>query len=126
MIVLDTSALIYWSIDPTKLSTTARRAIEGAEKILVSSITIWEIALKVKRGKLTLPLPPVEYVERLRHVEKLEFRSVDVVTWLDNIELDWSHRDPADRTIVATAARLDCPLISSDGVIAEFYNQTIW
>ena len=126
MIVLDTSALMYLTLDPALLSPAANKAIEETETIVISSISIWEIALKVKRGKLTIPLSIMDYTERLGRLEKLKIQSVDVQTWLDNIELDWAHHDPADRTIVATAARLVCALISSDRVIADFYENTIW
>jgi PIN domain nuclease of toxin-antitoxin system len=51
---------------------------------------------------------------------------VDVQTWLDNLSLVWEHRDPADRTIVAIAARLACPLVSPDSTLSGFYPQTIW
>ena len=51
---------------------------------------------------------------------------VDVLTWIKNIELDWDHRDPADRTIVATASLHACPLVTSDSAIRAFYSQTIW
>ena len=126
MIVLDTSALLYWTLDPTQLSSKARQAIEQAEKILISSISVWEIALKVKRHKLILPLTSADYVERLQRLEALEILPVDVQTWLDNLELPWEHRDPANRTIVALATRLGCPLITSDQAIADYYSQTIW
>jgi len=113
-------------MDPIKLSPAARKAIDSASRLVVSSISIWEIALKVKRGKLVLPLSVSDYVERLQRLEKLDILSVDVQTWLDNLALDWDHRDPADRTIVAIATRLDCPLVTSDRVIADFYSATIW
>jgi len=98
----------------------------SAEKVVVSSISVWEIALKVKRGKLTIPLTIVEYVERLNRLVKLEILPVDVQAWLDNVGLTWDHRDPADRTIVALATRFDCPLISSDNIIAGYYPKTVW
>src|SRR3990172_8334134 len=105
MIVLDTSSLLYWTLDPVELSSTAKQAIEQAEQILISSISVWEIALKVKRGKLVIPLTFTDYVERLQRLDGLEILSVDVQTWLDNLELPWEHSDPADRTIVALATR---------------------
>ena len=126
MIVLDTSALLYWTLDPTQLSLKARQAIEQAEKIVISSISVWEIALKVKRHKLILPLTITDYVERLQRLEALEILPVDVQTWLDNLDLPWEHRDPADRTIVALATRFGCSLITSDQAIADYYSQTIW
>ena len=126
MIVLDTSALLFWTLDPGQLSAAAQDSIEKADRIIISSISVWEIALKVKRHKLEIPLPIGDYAERLLRLEKVEILPVDVQTWLDNLELSWEHRDPADRTIVALAKRLDCSLVSSDGVIADFYPKTIW
>jgi PIN domain nuclease of toxin-antitoxin system len=126
MIVLDTSALLYWTLDPDKCSPKAKTALAQADQIVISSISVWEIALKVKRGKLEIPLTIPDYVERLNRLEKLDILPVDVQTWLDNLNLDWEHRDPADRTIVAIAARHACPLLTSDRIIALFYPETIW
>jgi PIN domain nuclease of toxin-antitoxin system len=126
MIVLDTSALIFWTLDPQRLSPKAKQAIEQADRILISSISIWEIALKVKRQKLVIPLPINEYVDRLHQLGSLEILAVDIQTWLDNVDLPWDHRDPADRTVVALAARNNCPLITSDEMIANFFAKTIW
>ena len=126
MIVLDTSALLYWTLDPAELTLNAEKAIANADKVVVSSISVWEIALKVKHGKLILPLTMVDYIGRLNRLAELEILPVDVQTWLDNMELDWDHRDPADRTIVALATRLECPLISSDIIITGYYPKTVW
>jgi len=126
MIVLDTSALIYWTLQPSLLTVKASQAITHSDRICLSSISIWEVALKVKRGKLSIPLAITDYVDRLQELERLEILPVDVPSWLANINLPWEHRDPADRTIVALAAHFDCPLVTSDAVIARFYKKTIW
>jgi PIN domain nuclease of toxin-antitoxin system len=126
MVVLDTSALLYWTLDQAKLSFKASQAIEQAEKVVISAISVWEIALKVKRGKLTIPLPIAEYVALLNRIDVLEILAVDVQGWLDNLVLAWERRDPADRTIVALALRLDCPLLTTDGIIADYYPKTLW
>jgi PIN domain nuclease of toxin-antitoxin system len=126
MIVLDTSALLYWTLDPERLTNNARQAIEAAERIVISSISVWEIDLKVKRSRLVIPLSISDYAERLQRLEGLEILPVDVRTWLENLDLPWEHRDPADRTIVATARHYECPLVTSDRVMAEFYPETIW
>ena len=126
MIVLDTSTLLYWTLDPVRLSSKAEQAIVQAERIVISSISVWEIALKIKRQKLIIPLPINDYVDRLQQLEPLEILPVDVQTWLDNLDLPWEHRDPADRTVVALATRFSCSLITSDHVIADYYPETIW
>ena len=126
MVVLDTSALLFWTLDPDLLSDNARKAIDETEQMTISSISVWEIGLKVKHGRLEIPLSISDYVERLQKLEKLEILPVEVETWLLNLALDWKHRDPADRTIVATALQLDCPLITSDHAIRSFYQGSIW
>lgn len=126
MIVLDTSAPIYWNLDPVKLTEAAEQAIKEADQIIVSSISIWEMGLKANRGRLELPLSIAEYTQRLQKLERLEITPVDVNIWLENLSLNWGHRDPADRTIVATASLLNCPLVTSDRTIRAFYKQSIW
>ncbi len=126
MIVLDTSALIYWTLDPEHLSKKAKEVIDGNDKMAINSISIWEIGLKVKRGKLQLPLSIANYADKLQRLDRLEIIDVDVFIWLENLALEWDHRDPADRTIVATAQLLGCSLVTSDRTIAYFYKNTIW
>ncbi len=126
MIVLDTSALLYWTLDPANLSQVARQIIAQADRVLISSISIWEIALKVKHQRLVIPLPISDYAERLQRLESLEITPVDDKSWLANLNLPWEHRDPADRTIVVLARQLNCPLVSSDPVMAVFYPNTVW
>jgi PIN domain nuclease of toxin-antitoxin system len=126
MIVLDTSALVFWTVDSARLSDPAKQALGVAERHIVSSISIWELALKVKQGRLTLPLSIDAYLASLTQISSLEILPVDVQTWILSVDLPWDHKDPADRVIVATATQLDCPLVSSDGVIARFYPRTIW
>ena len=126
MIVLDTSALLFWTLDPDNLSEKALQEIEGADRILVSSISIWEIALKVQNKMLELPLSIDDYANRLQRLEKVEIMPVDEKGWLENLALPWEESDPADRTIVALAARFDCPLVTSDPAVTNFYPGTIW
>jgi len=126
MIVLDTSALIRWTSDSGALSMAAIRAIEESEQIIISSMSFWEIAWKMKLGKLTLPASAREFAARMAQVRNVEIAPVDTETWLRNVELDWEHRDPADRTIVATADLRGCPLVTSDRRIREFYTLAVW
>ncbi|MDE0029948.1 MAG: type II toxin-antitoxin system VapC family toxin [Deltaproteobacteria bacterium] len=126
MIVLDTSALIFWTLDKERLSRAASWAIADADRILLSSISIWEIGLKVMKQRLFIPVSIQEFTEGLERIDRVDIRPVDVRTWIKNLELDWEHRDPADRTIVATASLHACPLVTSDAAIRSFYSHTIW
>ena len=126
MVVLDTSALLFWTLAPDKLSPSAASAVEAAQRVVISSISIWEIGLQVKRAKLALPLSIEAYVTHLKEVDRMHIKPVSERSWLKNLALDWEHKDPADRTIVATARLLGCPLITSDLEIRSFYSEAIW
>lgn len=126
VIVLDTSALVFWTLNRDRLSRTAAQAIADADRIALSSISIWEIGIKVKKGQLSIPLSIQEFTNKLEQIDRLDILPVDVQTWLKNLELDWDHRDPADRTIVATASLHACPLVTSDSAIRAFYSQAVW
>lgn len=125
-VVLDTAALIWWTTDPARLSANAGRTIDAATEILVSTISIWEVAIKARRGALILPVSARALARDLDEVERVSVRSVDADTWITNVELDWEHKDPADRTIVALAQLAGASLVTSDRRILEFYSRAIW
>ncbi len=128
MVLLDTCALIWWTLDPDKLSEAALKACEEIhiKGGIISSISLWEIGIKIKKGRIDIGITLGEYVSRLKQVEGLEIVPVDEDLWVKNISLDWDHKDPADRTIVATAALRDLPIVSKDRIIKNFYPNVIW
>lgn len=126
MILLDTSALLFWTFDTGSLPQSARRVVEYADTIVVSSISIWEIALKVKKGRLEMPISVSEFLGRLHRLNLVQITPVTDTIWLESVELAWEHQDPADRVIVATARLNRCPLVTSDGEIRKFYAHAVW
>ena len=128
MYLLDTCALIWWSLDPKKLSVKAQEAAHHMLQTggFVSSISIWEIGIKLKRKKLSIGLPLNQYLKGLEKTNIIEFLPVSLEVWMENLNLDWAHNDPADRTIVASAKLWNLKIITSDNVIRNFYEDTIW
>jgi PIN domain nuclease of toxin-antitoxin system len=128
MPLLDTCALLWYTLDDEKLSDKAKLACEQIPKAggSVSAISIWEIGLKIKNGKLDINTNIEDFVYRLRKMGSIEIIPVDETIWIKNLTLDWSHRDPADRTIVATAILKNLPIITSDKIISSFYDNVIW
>ena len=128
-IVLDTCALIWWSLDPDKLSATAKDAcieMEKAKNGLVPSISIWEIAIKIKNKKLDLGIDLNRYVASLKQSDVVQIVPIDEDIWLDSVSLDWTNRDPADRVVVALAQINQAAIITSDKKISSFYSKVIW
>ena len=129
MILLDTHALVWWALDPDQLSKTARAQCAAMERAggFASSVSIWELAVKVRRGKLDLGLAVAEFARRLERGGVVRLLPVDVSIWLKSAELDWEHRDPADRVIVASAMLQGVPVLSKDDIIRGFEDvATVW
>jgi PIN domain nuclease of toxin-antitoxin system len=119
MILLDTHALLWWALDPDQLSERAASTLAEMETHggFASSISIWELGIKVKRGKLELGIAIEELVRRLERSGTIELVAVDSTIWLRSLALDWDHRDPADRVIVSTALIKGVPLLTKDEAI---------
>ncbi len=130
MIVLDTHALLWWALEPERLSGTAAAVCAEMERDgtgIVSSISFWELAVKVARKKLELPLEVGELVARIEATGAVEIVAVDTAIWLDSVALPWAHRDPADRMIVATARRRGARVLSKDDLMhAEEPSLCVW
>ncbi len=128
MILLDTCALLWWTLDPEQLSKRANEACLAIPETgaVISSISVWEIGIKMKKGKLSIPVTLQEYVSRLRSVNNFHIIPVDENVWIRNINLEWDNRDPADRCIIATAELHNLPIVTKDNLISAFYTDVIW
>lgn len=128
-IILDTCALLWWSLDPDQLSPAAQTALlkmEQSKNGITSAMAIWEIAIKVKNQKLDLGVPLAKYVARLKLSDVVKIMPVEADLLVESVNLDWSHRDPVDRIIVALANYYDAPIITKDQKIRNFYVNVIW
>jgi len=126
VIFLDTCALLYNAFEKRQLSFTAAQKIEESDGFLISSISIWEIGIKIKKGKLNIPIPLEEFISKLHQVHHFYILPIDEKIWMDSLNLDWDHRDPADRVIVASAGANHMELITSDRIILNFYSKAVW
>jgi PIN domain nuclease of toxin-antitoxin system len=122
VIVLDTHALLWWALDPDRLSVAATASVREMERRggFASAISIWELGTKIRRGKLDLGISIEEFVRRIDRSAIVQLLAVDTATWLRSLALAWDHRDPADRVIVATALLQGVPLVTADAEIQRF------
>jgi len=122
MVCLDTHVLLWWALDREKLSGKARKLCARMEQEggYASAISLWEIGLKIKNQKLDIGLTIEEFARRISLTGALQFVPVDAELWMASLLLPWEHRDPADRTIVATARHLNVPLLTKDENIHAF------
>lgn len=131
MIVLDTHVLIWWISDPEKLSPKAFKKIKKEIKnnqLLVSSISIWEIYLLVKKQRLKLTIDTDSWLEKVENLPLVQFIPIDNKIAGKSVNLPGNlHNDPADRIIIATARENGAHLLTSDQRIRKYpHIQTIW
>jgi len=131
MIIIDTHVLLWWINDQNKLSEKAVNIInEQIDKgvILVSSISIWEICLLIKKDKISLNLDLDRWIEKVEKLPFLRFIPVNNQIAQKSVNLPGVfHSDPADRIMVATAREKGAVFITSDEKIRKYQHvQTIW
>ena len=124
-ILCDTCALIWLATGDAKLSRVARNVIRDAELLCFSSISIWEIARKVKAGELEIPVSPAMFADMLVKRYGMKELPLDNAIMLRSSALPEIHKDPADRFIIATALLNDCVIVTGDRRFPEYGVETI-
>ena len=124
MIVLDTHVLV-WAVDGNaRLGRAARAAIEETgrtDRIGVSAITPWEIALLAERGRLRLGRDVGGWIDAALGLPGVHLMPIEPAIAIDSVRLPGSFQaDPADRLIVATARHCAAPLLTADRAILDY------
>jgi PIN domain nuclease of toxin-antitoxin system len=126
-VLLDTCTLIWATLSPKSLTPKTRRIIADKNNtILVSAASAWEIATKVRLGRL----PGAERLERnyLDAIDDAGYAAlaIDTESALRAGRFAAAHRDPFDRMIAAQALALDIPVLSPDTQFDEFGVRRVW
>jgi PIN domain nuclease of toxin-antitoxin system len=118
VIVLDTHVLVWWVSDATRLSSRARRAIEGELRngqVVASAISVFEIATAVRRGRLHLGSPIDQWLADLLTLPEVRLEAVNpAIAQIAGQFTDPVPGDPVDRLIAATAVALKSKVVSAD------------
>jgi PIN domain nuclease of toxin-antitoxin system len=125
--LLDTHALIWWVDGDERITPKLRRMLgRPDEDVFVSAATAWEIATKVRIGKLKTPKALLQdFVEA---IEMLGFRPLPITLrhGHDAGQLPGAHRDPFDRMLAAQARVEGLALVSADPAFEALAVKTLW
>lgn len=121
--LLDTHVLIWWSLPDSPLTRNQRRLLAKRpldNPMVVSDISLWEVAMLAQLGRIQLALPLRDWLERATAPPLVTRFGITPAVAAEVAELPESfHRDPADRILVATARVLNVPLCTSDQRIID-------
>jgi len=115
-ILLDTHLILWWVNDDCSLSRIARKLIADPDNtIFFSSVSTWEIWLKKSLGKLEVP-------DQFQECIAGEFTELPLTVAHTRgvAELEWHHRDPFDRLLIAQAQAADLTLLTADAQLAPY------
>lgn len=116
-LLLDTHMLLWWLGNSPSLGKAAKRLISESENaVFVSSVTLWEIWLKVSLGKLRVP---ADFEDRLR-TDSFEILPLTAAHARGVAGLAWHHRDPFDRMLVAQAEEDRLVLLTADETLRAY------
>ena len=125
--ILDTHAFLWWLAGDAKLSEPAREFIGGEEnKIYLSAASAWEIATKVRIGKLPGAAEVVSGLGRCLTSQGFTELPISLADGIRAGSLPGPHRDPFDRMLIAQAQALDMPLISNETVFDGYGIRRLW
>jgi PIN domain nuclease of toxin-antitoxin system len=116
-LLLDTHIVLWVMQGASRLNPQARRVIDGAEQVYVSSVSLWEASIKAGLGKLKVDMDLLD--RRLRETAMLQLP----MTW-DHAAalrgLPRLHGDPFDRMLVAQAISEPMQLLTHDAALARY------
>jgi PIN domain nuclease of toxin-antitoxin system len=113
-VLVDTHAWAWSLIADDRLSAAATQAISEAARVLVSPISFFEIGQKVRLGKWPEMEPFVGRLPAILTEQRGVAAPLDPAMCVMAGTMAWSHRDPFDRLLAATASCLGCPIVSAD------------
>ena len=125
--LLDTHTLIWWMSGDSNLSSTARTIIKDRNNVsLVSAVSAWEIATKVRLGKLPGAADLIQdFVEDLTR-ERIEILDVTAHHAIRAGLLPGPHKDPFDRMLIAQALAENIPIVSNDRALDGYGVNRLW
>ena len=123
-IVLDTHILLWLSLSPEKITgeaTDALKKASGRGGMLVSPISLWEIAMLARKRRLVLGQPTLEWINDALHHPGLALAPITQQIAVDSNELpDRFAGDPADCILIATARSESASLATRDAAILDY------
>jgi PIN domain nuclease of toxin-antitoxin system len=125
--LLDTHTLLWTVANSTALSEDVRRLlVDSNHSILISVVSLWEIAIKVNIGKLSIPATFFAFVQQRVDEGYLEQLNIQPSHLQAYLLLPLHHRDPFDRMLIAQAQGESALLISRDPAFDPYSVRRVW
>ena len=120
-LLLDSHAFLWFILGDQRLSDRAQSAIAAADAdVLISPATLWEMTIKVRLGKYTLPGPFGPFMDTQLTSNRIRLLPIEVRHTALLASMPFHHRDPFDRLIVAQALAESIGVVSVDAMLDAY------
>lgn len=119
-LLLDTHALLWFLAADRRLGRNARGLIEAPDNtVMVSVVSLWEIALKARLGKLRIGVGTLLDTVGGTDIAILDLKQSHLRS-LAGLPVIAGHRDPFDHLLIAQALAEDLTFVSDDGWVRRY------
>jgi len=126
-VLLDTHVFVWWINDDSRLSDGARQVLSvGGNELLFSAASGWEMAIKVRLGKLRVDGPFGPYLSTQLSQNAMGVLPISLRHAVGVSELTDYHRDPFDRLLISQALAEDLPIVTADPLITGYPVEMVW
>ena len=126
-VLVDTHTFIWGLLESHRLSPGSRQILRTDEHELVFSlVSLWEIAIKIKIGKLNAIGSSVAYIRDEMDAYGMELLPIRYEHILQLEALPIHHSDPFDRLLIAQAIAESLPILTHDRVFSLYPVKVIW
>ena len=126
-VLLDTHTFLWFALDDPQLSAAAKAVIvDPANEKYVSPASWWEIAIKMKIGKLLLRESFLEFVQHAIHDNGFAMLPIEPAHTSIVSTLPFHHKDPFDRMLIARALAESIPIVSADAALDPYGTHRLW
>jgi PIN domain nuclease of toxin-antitoxin system len=126
-LLLDTVTFLWMFEDSINLSAAARRAIQDLDNTLfLSAVSVWEISIKYRLGKLPLPQMPEQIIPRQRALRGIASLDLTEAAALRLSQLPGRHKDPFDRILACQAIEHSMTIVTPDVRLRAYPVHSLW
>jgi PIN domain nuclease of toxin-antitoxin system len=126
-LLLDTHIFLWFIAGHQRLSLAARNLIEDdANQPYLSIASLWEMAIKLSLGKLSLGQPFEQLISQQLRLNGIELLPIAVEHVNQVVTMPFHHRDPFDRLLVAQAMVEQIPIVSADEAFKPYEIKRLW
>ena len=124
--LLDTHTFIWHALEDARLSGSALEFIESDQDLYISYASIWEMAIKMQRGRLQLKKSLPEFIESIVQANQYQLLEIKTSHLYPIANLPYHHKNPFDRLIIAQGMEEEMTIITKDEAFKSYEVNVLW